>query len=247
MNEITIFKNDEFGQVRTTTDENGNVLLCLVDLCRALDLNPSKVAQRLDDDVLSKYPIRDIRGRQQVANFVNEDGFYDVLLESRKPSARKFRKWVTSEVLPAIRKTGSYNVAAPVDPVEGLKEVTNTFTEYIRSQQLVNQTMLEMMQALREDIREKKRALIESLPRTASYEHPATIVKISIVPAGVQCVTKFLDSRSVSYVRLGGLRGQYHELVVRDGVSEQLVRDLKDVIHNFTASSKWAKVEEIVI
>lgn len=59
--------------------------------------------------VVSTHPITDNLGRKQQANFVNEDGLYDVILDSRKPQAKAFRKWVTSEVLPSIRKTGSYS------------------------------------------------------------------------------------------------------------------------------------------
>ena len=66
------------------------------------------VKQRLSDEVISNYPIEDALGRMQNTLFVNEDGLYDVILESRKESAKKFRKWVTSEVLPSIRKNGGY-------------------------------------------------------------------------------------------------------------------------------------------
>lgn len=106
-NDIQIFNSPQFGQIRTagTTEEP---LFCLVDVCKALELNPSKVSQRLGDDVLSKYPIRDELNRTQQANFVNEDGLYDVILDSRKPEAKAFRKWITSEVLPTIRKHGAY-------------------------------------------------------------------------------------------------------------------------------------------
>lgn len=108
MNDIQIFSNPQFGQIRTVIGEKGEPLFCLPDLCRVLDLIPSKVAQRLGDDVLSKYPTTDILGREQMTNFVDEDGLYDAILDSRKPEAKKFRKWVTSEVLPAIRRTGGY-------------------------------------------------------------------------------------------------------------------------------------------
>lgn len=87
--------------------ESNEPLFCLADVCRVLDLIPSKVAQRLDKDVLSKYPLETAGGIQQT-NFVDEDGLYDVILDSRKPEAKKFRKWVTSEVLPSIRKHGIY-------------------------------------------------------------------------------------------------------------------------------------------
>lgn len=105
--EIQLFINPTFGSVRTAGTA-GNPMFCLPDLCRALELNPSKVSQRLTDDVLSKYPISDELGREQLTNFVNEDGLYDVILDSRKPEAKAFRKWITSEVLPQIRKTGGY-------------------------------------------------------------------------------------------------------------------------------------------
>ena len=84
---------------------------CLRDVCEVLELRTQKVVQRLEDDVLSKYPIVDSLRRTQQATFRNEDGLYDTILESRKPHAKKFRKWVTSEVLPSIRKHGGYMVA----------------------------------------------------------------------------------------------------------------------------------------
>lgn len=107
MNEIQIFNNDQFGNVRVTMNENNEPMFCLADVCVVLGLTPSKVAQRLEEDVLSKYPLETPCGIQQV-NFVNEDGLYDAILDSRKPEAKKFRKWVTSEVLPSIRKHGVY-------------------------------------------------------------------------------------------------------------------------------------------
>lgn len=105
--QITIFNNPQFGDIRTagTTD---NPLFCLADVCKALDLQPSAVMRRLGDGVISSNPISDSLGRQQIANFVNEDGLYDVILDSRKSEAKTFRKWITSDVLPSIRKTGGY-------------------------------------------------------------------------------------------------------------------------------------------
>lgn len=114
MNDIQIFSNPQFGEIRTAIGENGEPMFCLPDLCRVLDLTPSKVAQRLSEDVLSKYPLETAGGIQQT-NFVNEDGLYDAILDSRKPEARKFRKWVTSEVLPTIRKHGVYATPQTID------------------------------------------------------------------------------------------------------------------------------------
>lgn len=113
-NDIQVFSNSQFGEIRTVLADDGEPRFCLTDLCAALALNPNKVSQRLKDDLLSKYPISDNLGRTQQANFVNEDGLYDTIFESRKKEARAFRKWVTSEVLPSIRKTGGY-IATKVD------------------------------------------------------------------------------------------------------------------------------------
>jgi len=110
--DIQIFNHPEFGTVRTAgTPEQP--LFCLVDACKALDLRANHVRSRLDDGVVSTDPIPDNLGRIQRVNFITEDGLYDVILDSRKPSAKKFRKWVTSEVLPSIRKSGGYMVDAP--------------------------------------------------------------------------------------------------------------------------------------
>ena len=109
MKDLQIFSSPQFGQVRIVLDESNQPLFCLADLCKALDLTATKVATRLEEDVLSKHPLATKGGTQQ-ATFVNEDGLYDVILDSRKPEAKKFRKWITSEVLPSIRKSGGYVV-----------------------------------------------------------------------------------------------------------------------------------------
>ena len=114
-NSIQIFNSPQFGEIRTAGTSD-NPMFCLSDLCRALGLSAKGVNQRLDKEVISNYPLETAGGVQQ-ALFVNEDGLYDVILESRKPEAKKFRKWVTSEVLPSIRKTGGF-IAAGVEDTD---------------------------------------------------------------------------------------------------------------------------------
>ena len=114
-NNIKIFESLEFGRIRTVMGEAGEPLFCLTDVCKVLGLKQRHVRERLEDGVVSTDTIADSLGRTQMANFVNEDGLYDVILDSRKPSARAFRKWVTSEVLPQIRKTGGYIPLAAED------------------------------------------------------------------------------------------------------------------------------------
>lgn len=103
---ITIYTSDVFGNIRTAGTPD-NPMFCLADVCNALGLSAKGVNQRLDKEVISNYPLMTAGGVQN-ALFVNEDGLYDVILDSRKPEAKVFRKWITSEVLPQIRKTGGY-------------------------------------------------------------------------------------------------------------------------------------------
>lgn len=115
MNEITIFKNERFGEVRTATNESGEPLFCLADVCKAVGLtNPSSVKTRLEKEDLQLIDLHALKQNEGIivgnslANFVTESGFYDVLLYSDAPQVKPFRKWVTSEVLPSIRKHGAY-------------------------------------------------------------------------------------------------------------------------------------------
>ena len=107
-----VFENPEFGKLRVTRDENGEPWFVIADLCKALDLsNPTMVASRLNEDDLSTTEVTDSLGRKQKANTTNEGGMYEVVFMSRKPEAKRFKRWVTHDVLPAIRRDGGYMVA----------------------------------------------------------------------------------------------------------------------------------------
>lgn len=105
-NNIQIFNSTEFGEIRVIGTPD-NPLFCLVDVCKALELQRKHVIERLDKDAVSNGTLP-TNGGNQTFTFINEDGLYDVIFDSRKPEAKKFRKWVTSEVLPSIRKHGAY-------------------------------------------------------------------------------------------------------------------------------------------
>lgn len=114
---IQIFNSESFGTIRTAgTPENP--LFCLTDICKALGLQAGHVKERLSDGVVSTDTVTDSKGRKNRLNFVNEDGLYDVILDSRKAEAKAFRKWITSEVLPSIRKTGGYMAVSPGETPE---------------------------------------------------------------------------------------------------------------------------------
>lgn len=110
MNELQIFNNEEFGSVRTVTKDN-EPMFCLVDVCKALELEQvSRVKSRLKEDGVTNSKVIDRLGREQEATFINESNLYRVIFQSRKPSAERFTDWVTSDVLPSIRKNGGYIV-----------------------------------------------------------------------------------------------------------------------------------------
>lgn len=101
------------GQQVRVIDRDGEPWFVLTDLCKVLELsNPTMVAERVDGDALSSTEVIDSMGRTQSARIVAESGMYEVIFLSRKPEAAAFRRWITSEVLPSIRKTGSYGVPA---------------------------------------------------------------------------------------------------------------------------------------
>ena len=104
---------------------NHEPMFCLADVCKALDLDaPHKVKERLNPDGGNTIPVIDTLGRTQQAYFINEQNLYKTIFQSRKPEAEKFTDWVTSEVLPSIRKTGKY--VAPVQPELPLSETPET-------------------------------------------------------------------------------------------------------------------------
>ena len=114
-------------QVRTQLTENGEPLFCLADICKVLDGNqPNKVAEAIREEFgcteLNSAHVVDTLGREQEATFVTEPQLYFVLMRSRSDNARPFRQWVVNDVLPAIRKTGRYEVK-PVNPLAQQLEV----------------------------------------------------------------------------------------------------------------------------
>lgn len=107
MNNLQIFKNADFGEIRTVTIDN-EPWFVLKDVCSILGLTDTgRTAERLDSDELTRTTL--VSGGQNREMFiVNESGLYNVILRSDKPKAKPFRKWVTSEVIPSIRKHGAY-------------------------------------------------------------------------------------------------------------------------------------------
>lgn len=116
MNEIQTFNNPEFGTVRAVRGEDGEPMFVAKDVCAALEVKNSRDAlARLDDDEKGVV-LTDTPGGEQQMQAVNEAGLYVLVLSSRKPEAKAFKRWVTHEVLPALRRDGGYMVARDETP-----------------------------------------------------------------------------------------------------------------------------------
>ena len=108
-NGMQVFENSDFGKVRVV-ERDGEPWFVAADVCNVLDLsNPTIAVSRLDEDERAKFSL----GRQGDVTIVNEPGLYTLVLGSRKPEAKVFKRWITHEVIPIIRKTGAYSTRKP--------------------------------------------------------------------------------------------------------------------------------------
>lgn len=110
MNNLQLFNSDRFGSI-CATEKDGQIWFIAADVCRALEINnPSQALTRLDVDEKGLI-LNESKKRKQTMAAVNEQGLYALVLSSRKREAKEFKRWVTHEVIPTIRKTGSYSLA----------------------------------------------------------------------------------------------------------------------------------------
>lgn len=109
MNKVTIFENPEFGEVRTVTIDD-EIWFVGVDVARALGYAKphDAIKNNISNEDTTVMGVSDANNHTQKMIVINESGLYDLIFESRLPSAKRFRHWVTSEVLPSIRKNGGY-------------------------------------------------------------------------------------------------------------------------------------------
>ena len=154
-NPVTIFESEMFGQVRTMTIE-GSPWFVAADVCRALEMGETHVAlRRLDEDEKDRFSTPTPGGTQEMS-VVNEPGLYTLVLGSRKPQAKAFKRWITHEVIPQIRKTGGYI------PVENKDDEVTTLSKAL---EIASRT-LKMKDSL---LREREHLISALLPIEKRY------------------------------------------------------------------------------
>ena len=148
MNNLQIFNNDQFGQIRTTI-KDGAPLFVAADVCRALEISKYRDAvSRLDEDERGSFEV-DTPGGTQKMTAVTESGLYVLVLGSRKPEAKAFKRWITHEVLPTIRQTGGY--------VSDEQQFVNTYLPFAdaNTKALFGQTLAQL-RAANEQLEQQK-------------------------------------------------------------------------------------------
>lgn len=124
MTDLQIFNNDRFGQVRIIPVD-GELMFVAKDVCDCLEITKHRDAiSRLDSDERGSVKLDTPGGKQDIAA-INEYGLYSLVLSSRKPEAKEFKRWITHDVIPQIRKTGTYSMNIPKSLPEALRAYAN--------------------------------------------------------------------------------------------------------------------------
>lgn len=139
MNELQIFKNNQFGNVRIVM-KGQEPWFVAKDICNCLEINNSRQALiRLDDDEKSSVILNDGTPGNPEKSIVNEYGLYSLVLSSRKPEAKEFKRWITHDVIPQIRKTGQYVVDIPRTLPDALRAYANEVEEHNKAKALIEE------------------------------------------------------------------------------------------------------------
>lgn len=179
MMNVQVFNNEEFGQVRTL-EIDGMVYFSNTDVCGALEINnPSQALKRLRKDGVISNEVIDNLGRKQVMKFISESNLYKLIFQSKKKEAEKFTDWVTDEVLPAIRKHGSY--VAPtqtaLSPEDAFIQLFQTQKEIKKEQAVMRDDIVYLKEeqpvnpSINQDLtKERNKAVVKCL---GGYDAPA--------------------------------------------------------------------------
>lgn len=149
MNDLKIFSNETFGSIRTI-EENGKIMFCGTDVARALGYagNPQDAIRRhCWDDGCANHAVIDNLGRIQQARFIGEGNLYRLITHSKLPAAVQFEKWVFDEVIPTLRRTGTYEMTQkPLSPLEQMKLQGQALLEVDAKVELVDRDLQQFKQ-----------------------------------------------------------------------------------------------------
>lgn len=226
MSEIQIFNNPQFGEIRVAMSDNNEPMFCLADVCKALELtNPAMVKSRLSTKGISRTDTLTAGGVQSMT-YISEANLYKCIFQSRKPEAEKFQDWVTSEVLPTIRKTGGY-IATKADDTP----------EMIMARAILVAQDTIKKQSLR--IEEQKRKIAEDAPKVLYADSTAASKTSCLVGEMAKILTQngyeigqnrlFKKLREEGYL---GTKGEYYNVPNQRYQEMGLFEVKKSIINN---------------
>lgn|SRR5690606_33994173 len=192
MNQLSKFFD---GHELRIIEKDNEIWFVAKDVCEILEIsNPSMAIQRLDDDERAKFNL----GRQGLTNVVNEYGLYNLVLGSRKPEAKEFKRWITHEVIPSIRKTGSYSLDVDVTQLSPELQIMNNMVKALAKQELEQKQMKREINETKQEIEEVRKVFILN-PKNWRKEVNELIIKISQTKNSLDA---YRETRNESYKRL---------------------------------------------
>ena len=212
MDKLQIFKNSQFGEVRVVTTENGEPLFVAKDVCDILGITKHRDAlSRLDDDERGSVRVDTLGGVQEVGA-ITEGGLYTLIIRSDKPEAKPFRKWVTSEVLPSIRKHGAYMTSDIIEEAISNPDLIIQLATNLKAER-------EEKQRLRLIAEQQQKAIEDSKPKVL-FADSVTTSKDSVLVAELARILKqngvdMGQNRLFEWMRQKGYlcsKGEYYNL-----------------------------------
>ena len=264
MNEIKIFENKQFGQIRTTGTPD-EPLFCAADVCKALGYTNGRKAvdDHVDTPDVTKRYVWVVTGkktdgtdavRQSEATFITESGLYALIFGSKLESAREFKRWVTSEVLPSIRKHGGYIATTPDDTPElimarALKIADATIKK--REQELA--VAREQLSIAEHTVEKQNQQLTEQKPKVEFYDaamntKDAKSLQVVAKTIGIPNVGRTIVFRILREKKILDSKNQPNQQYVNDGYFKliQVVKPCRDRTRLFTQTVVFPRGIEFV-
>ena len=205
MNEMKLFENPEFGNVRTLETEEGKVLFCGADVANALGYTnaPDAIQKHCKSDGIAKRDSVDSKGRRNTLTFINEGNVYRLITHSKLPNAEKFERWVFDEVLPTIRKHGAYMTDETLKKALTSPDFLIQLATELKAEQEKNQ-MLETANAMKEQQIKELQPRADYTDRILKNKGLVTILQIAKdYGMSAQQMNKKLNELGVQYKQSG--------------------------------------------
>lgn len=243
MNDLKIWNYNNSAEVRTVMIDN-EPWFVLVDVCKILEIaRGSKVAERLEEDEVRQTSLTDSLGRQQNTTVINESGLYSVILRSDKPQAKPFRKWVTAEVLPSIRKHGLYATEELLNNPDFMIQALTALKE-----EREKRKSLETENAQQKQIIGELKPRADYTDRILSNKGLVTITQIAKdYGMSGRKMNKLLEDLHVQYKQSGQwlLYADYHDKGYTHSKTINITR--KDGTPDVTMETKWTQKGRLFI